>query len=155
MGWSTETVEQPLQSHVTQRLELAAFSLVFMLGCGDKSERTHPVRLKDVPMILEISKPPGNLPREISKNPDQVLIEKTVRELAWSDITFVVLKIDDKNWIEGSGSLNPRDGLSARYMKDGKEHVSTRAPKSLDEIIALLQSYRCGDGRWQKLIDWD
>jgi hypothetical protein len=106
-------------------------------------------------MILEVHELSANQPREISKNPDAALIDKSVRGLAWSEITFVVLKVDDNNWIEGSGSLNPEDGLSARYMKDGKEHVSARAPVSLDEIIALLQSYRSGDGRWQKLIEWD
>ena len=106
-------------------------------------------------MILEVHEPPEDGPREISKSPDAALIDKTVRGLSWSDITFVVLKVDDNNWIEGSGSLNPQDGLSARYMKNGKEHVSAHAPRSLDEIVSLLQSYRAGNGRWQNLIDWD
>lgn len=106
-------------------------------------------------MILEVHEPPDYRPREVSKSPDLALIEKTVKGLAWSDITFVILKVDDNNWIEGSGSLKPTDGLSARYLKDGKEHVSARAPKSLDEIISILQSFHSGDGRWQKMIDWD
>ena len=65
-------------------------------------------------MILEVHEPPALQPREISKNPDLALIEKTVKSLPWSEITFVVLKIDEKNWIEGSGSLDPTDGLSAK-----------------------------------------
>ena len=105
--------------------------------------------------ILELCEPSENTPREICKNPDPAVINKTVKDQEWSDITFVVLKFDDNNWIEGSGSLNPRDGLSARYSKDGEEHVSSRPPKSLEEIIALLQSFLSGDGRWQKMIDWE
>jgi hypothetical protein len=105
-------------------------------------------------MVLEVQEMSEDQPREI-KRLDAAIIEKTVKELSWSDITFVVLKVDDKNWIEGSGSLKPRDGLSARYMKNGTEHVSTKAPKTLHEIVALLQSYHAGDGRWQDLLDWD
>ena len=106
-------------------------------------------------LILEVHAPPNYHPREISRNPNLAMVEQTVRDLSWSDITFVVLKADDNNWIEASGSLNPQDGLSARYMADGKEHVSAQAPKSLDEIITLLQSYCARDGRWQELIEWD
>jgi len=106
-------------------------------------------------MILEIHEPPEYEPREISKNADAAMIRKTVRDLSWSDVTFVVLKIDDKNFIEGSGSLKPEDGLSARYMKDGKEHVSKGAPKSLDEIVLLLLSYQAGNNTWLEMIDWN
>src|SRR5262245_38512294 len=97
---------------------LIAFQLA--VGCSDRTGPNSPAPNNNppgraIPMILEVHAPPDNLPREISRSPDPGLIEKTVRSLPWSDITFVVLKIDDKNWIEGSGSLNPEDGLSASY----------------------------------------
>jgi hypothetical protein len=82
-------------------------------------------------------------------------IDRTVRSLPWADISFVVLKVDEKNWIEGSGSLNPTSGLSARFMKDGAEGVSRQPPRSLEEIILLLQSYRAGDGKWKEIIEWE
>jgi hypothetical protein len=105
-------------------------------------------------MILEVSEPDRS-PRKICRDPDSKTIDDTVKRLPWSDITFVVLKCDEENWFEGSGSLQSGVGLSAAYMKDGIVHVSARAPGSLDEIIALLQSYRSGDGNWQHMIEWD
>ncbi|MFN2564934.1 MAG: hypothetical protein ABR499_07995 [Gemmatimonadaceae bacterium] len=107
------------------------------------------------PMTLVVAEPPGYEERAVAVDPDAETIERAVKGLAWSDITFVFLKVDDRNWIEGSGSLNPVDGLSAKFMDDGAEWVSSRPPTSLDEIISLLQSYRAGDGRWQKLIEWE
>jgi hypothetical protein len=106
-------------------------------------------------MLLVVHEPPDHRDSLVVANPDSSVIERTVRNLPWSDITFVVLKTDENNWIEGSGSLKPEDGLSARYMVHGEEHVAARAPSSLDELLALLQSYRRGDGRWLQLIDWN
>jgi hypothetical protein len=108
-----------------------------------------------VSMLLVVYAPPDQHDSLVAADPDSSLIERTVRNLPWSDITFVVLKTDEQNWIEGSGSLKPEDGLSARYMLHGEEHVSARAPSSLDELLALLHSYRRGDGRWLQLIAWN
>jgi hypothetical protein len=105
-------------------------------------------------MILEIYEPPDHAPRQVAENPDSAKIENTVKGLPWSDITFIVLKIDENNWIEGSGSLNPEDGLSARYSENGKEYVAENPPKSLEVIVSLLQSYASGDGKWKKMIIW-
>jgi hypothetical protein len=106
-------------------------------------------------MMLEVHEPPEYVPLAVAADPDRMTIETVVRSLAWADITFVILKIDDNNWIEGSGSLSPRDGLSARYMHAGKEFVSSRPPDSLQEIIDLLDSFRSQDGRWKNLIEWE
>ena len=106
-------------------------------------------------MSLEIAEPPDNVERVTARDPDAATIARTVHKLAWDPITFVVLKVDEDNWMEGSGSRDPTDGFSARVMLDGEERVSSRAPESLDEIIALLQSYRAGDGRWREMIEWD
>ena len=107
------------------------------------------------PMLLVVHEPPDHQAKLVAADPDSSVLEHTIRSLSWSDITFVVLKADDRNWIEGSGSLNSADGLSARYMLDGEEHIAARAPSSLDELLTLLQSYRRGDGRWLELIEWD
>ena len=105
-------------------------------------------------MVLEVAQS-GGKPRVVSTNPDVVTIDRIVRGLPWSDITFVVLRKDETNYIEGSGSLNPSDGLSARYVENGVEHVSRQAPESLRVIVALLASYRSGDGKWRTMIEWE
>jgi hypothetical protein len=112
-------------------------------------------RVLVVAMILEVHEPPEYVPLVVATDPDRMTIETVVRSLAWADITFVILKIDDNNWIEGSGSLSPQDGLSARYMEDGQEFVSSRPPDSLQEIIDLLDSFRLQDGRGKNLIGWE
>ncbi|HVE79651.1 MAG TPA: hypothetical protein VNA89_12340 [Gemmatimonadaceae bacterium] len=106
-------------------------------------------------MVLEVAEPPTHEERVVARGPDAATIEQIVEGLAWADITFVILKRDERNWIEGSGSLNPEDGLSARYMSDGDERVASRPPASLGEIIALLQSYRSGDERWREMMEWE
>lgn len=55
-------------------------------------------------MIIEVHESPEYVPREISDQPTPDLIEATLRSLPWSDITFVDLKIDDRNLIEVSGT---------------------------------------------------
>ena len=106
-------------------------------------------------MTLAVSESPACEERVVAQDPDGAAIERAVRGLSWADITFVVLKVDERNWIEGSGSLDPTDGLSAKVVNDGEERVSRHPPRSLEEIILLLQSYRAGDGRWKEMIDWD
>ena len=90
----------------------------------------------------------------ISTDPTEQIILDTINNLSWNDLTFVILKIDDDNLMEGSGSLNPSDGLSARYLENGQEHVSSSAPESLQIIYDLLASYLVGDNTWRHIIDW-
>ena len=106
-------------------------------------------------MVLLIHEPPEHIERVLARSPDAATIRDAVNGLTWSDLTFVTVKRDNNNWLEGSGSLNPEDGLSARYMANGEEHVAARAPNSLNEIVALLQSFAASDGRWRQLIEWD
>jgi hypothetical protein len=120
----------------------AVMASIVVLGCR------HP------DLTLQVLEPNEREERVVAKNPDSVVIKNTVESLKWSGITFVILKRDSKNWIEGSGSLRPEDGLSARYSEDAVEHVSARAPVSLGEIVDLLQSYRSGDGRWRTMMEW-
>ena len=106
-------------------------------------------------LVLEVHDPPDWKPREVAADPDAATVERTVRGLPWSDITFVVLRKDEENYFEASGSLSPGDGFSATYVEDGVEHLSREAPASLDAVVALLESYRSGDGRWRTMIAWD
>ena len=106
-------------------------------------------------MILQVCEPPSCTPRDLAINPDLSTIAAAIRALSWDDITFVVLRLDENTWIEGSGSLRPEDGLSARFMEDGVEHVSRSAPEGLNVIEQLLTSFLLRDDRWRTLIEWD
>jgi hypothetical protein len=103
-------------------------------------------------MKFYVQDPPDSKVRSIATDPDNALIASTVLSLEWSDITFVVLEIDDANCMCVSGSFS--DGFFADYRECGTVHVSDRAPESLEEMIALLQSYRHGGERWRDLIEW-
>lgn len=140
------------------RMLVLILILVFV-GSQSESKPSVPVQFEKKPaqgktMKLEVLEPNERSERVASQHPDGDTIKKTVQGLKWSDITFVVLKIDEKNWIELSGSLKPEDGLSARYMENGVEHVSARAP-SLAEGVSLLQSYQSGDGNWRYNLSWE
>ena len=106
-------------------------------------------------MILQVCEPPSCTPQDVAINPDERTLVAAIRALSWDDITFVVLREDENTWIEGSRSLQPEDGLSARCMEDGVEHVSRGAPDGLDVIEQLLTSFLRGDDRWRTLIEWD
>lgn len=105
-------------------------------------------------MILQLYPPPNHEPTTITDAPDAGQVEATIRNQPWDDITFVVLRIDDANWFEVSGSLDPSDGLSAAYSEDGIEHVSDGAPESLDICVSLMLSYLRSDDKWRTAIDW-
>ncbi len=105
-------------------------------------------------MILELYSPPTNDRQVVTDSASDSAIELTIRNQPWDDITFVVLRIDDDNWFEVSGSLNPDDGLSASYSESGTEHVSASPPESLDHCIALMRSYLKGDDKWRSEIKW-
>ncbi|NNL99558.1 MAG: hypothetical protein HKO62_02325 [Gammaproteobacteria bacterium] len=106
-------------------------------------------------LTLEIFLPPDHQPQTIADNPSASQLAFTIRRLAWDDLTFVVLKYDDENWIELSGALTDDFGLSARYWNDGIEHVAARPPADLDEGTRLLEHYRRGDSLWKQMISWE
>jgi hypothetical protein len=103
-------------------------------------------------MTLEVAEAPSHEERVVAQNPDAEAIGRVARQLSWSDVTFVVLRIDDENWMETSGSS--KDGFSAKITLAGETWISSRPPESLDEMITLLVSYRNGDNAWQDLIEW-
>lgn len=105
-------------------------------------------------MILEVYSPPANDRQIVADTANESAIVSTIRNQRWKDLTFVVLRIDDKNWFEVSGSLNPEDGLAARYSENGTEYVSDVAPDSLEQCISLMLSYFKADDKWRSDIRW-
>ena len=79
---------------------------------------------------------------------------RTVTTLPWQEITYVVARINDDCWLEGSGSLKPEDGLSAACRVSGTDYVAREAPASLLGIVALLAAFVRKDGRWRTMIEW-
>ena len=103
-------------------------------------------------MRLEVHQPPDCPVRIIAVDPDLRLIALTVLELDWSDISFVELCLDDNHSLGVSGSF--RYGFAATCRENGIEKVSDRPLDSLEEMVALLQSYRAGDDQWWQMIGW-
>jgi hypothetical protein len=104
-------------------------------------------------MLLQVAEPPECNVRVITADPDPNLIASTVFGLAWSDITFVELWVDDEHSMCGSGSL--RHGLAGSYWEGDRQYVSERPLDSLEEMVELLQSYRAGDNKWREMIGWE
>jgi hypothetical protein len=101
-------------------------------------------------MKFYVQDPPQCDVRPIATDPDADLIASTVLGLEWSDITFVVMERDRKNCLCVSGSFP--HGFCTDYTENGAHQVSDRAPESLEEMIALLQSYRRGDEKWREMV---
>lgn len=104
-------------------------------------------------MKLEIHAPPDNDVSIVSDAATGRQIAEVIESQPWNDITFVVLRRDDDNWFEVSGSTTA--GFSARYMADGEEFVSSRAPDSLAEMSLLMASYLEDEGKWKSAIGWE
>jgi hypothetical protein len=105
-------------------------------------------------MTLEVFESENGQSKVVATNPDLKTIETVIRGLSWKEITFVTLKIDEQNHLEASGILNPEDGLCAIVTQNGVSRFARPVPERLDQIVALLQSYRNGDGRWEKMFRW-
>jgi len=130
-----------------------AVSIVLLFACepSKATAQRRPSRATARQLVLEAYEPPSQQKRVVATNPSKQVITRTIRDLRWSDITFVVLRLDDRNWIEASGSRS--DGFSVKFARNGKERVSESAP-TLDEIVALFQSYVANDGRWERMVKW-
>lgn len=121
----------------------------------ERKVATSPERspLEKTAMTLELYAPPDNQVSIVSDVATQRQIADTIEDQPWSDITFLVLKRDEDNWFEVSGSTSA--GFSARYMADGREFVSSRAPDSIAEMCILMTSYLEEDGKWKTAIGWE
>ncbi len=122
--------------------------LAVAVACG-RPEPSGPVAAT----VLEVHEPPEYRPRLVARDPDAALIAEPVHALPWQEVTFVVLVREDGSFLEGSGSLRPEDGFSAKFGDGDREHVSSRPPESLEDVVRLLQSFRAGDGSWREAFD--
>ncbi|TWT32789.1 hypothetical protein [Blastopirellula retiformator] len=113
-----------------------------------------PSELRGAAVTLVLLEGPDYEPRVLDVNPTPEEIDAHVHQQPWDQLTFFVAQLNDNHWLEGSGSLKPEDGLSARCKIGGKEYVTSQAPQSLDEIVALLASFAQKDGRWRTMVEW-
>jgi hypothetical protein len=123
-----------------------------MVGCSKVAQDARGLSASKN-MKLELCAPPNNEPVVLATSPTVERVTDAVMQQPWTNITFVVLKRDEQNWLEVSGATG--DGFSARYMADGKEFVSVRAPASLEEMCMLMKSYLMGDAKWKTAIKWE
>ena len=105
-------------------------------------------------LILMVGTEPRLQVRVHTVHPDAQQIETIVRGLDWSSLKVVILRTAEHRFLELSGSLDPHDGLSGRFV-DGAEEMITREAPSLDEGIRLLQAYAAGGSDWKTLVEWD
>jgi hypothetical protein len=102
--------------------------------------------------LLTVVDGPSLNPREIATNPDGDAIERCIRSLSWSAMTFVTLE-RDRDSLTASGSVD--DGWSMSYVDNDEEHISARPPENLDVVIAIIRRYAGNDRSWRKMIDWE
>jgi len=129
---------------------ILALGTIFLSGCMDKIEEK-----KESTMVLIVAESPDFEEKIVANSPTPELLESTVQSLAWSDITFVILKKNEQDWLELSGSLDPSDGLSMRYFDSTGEFVSDRAPSSLKEGTTVLKKYLLDNPEWKKTYNWN
>jgi hypothetical protein len=101
---------------------------------------------------LVVYEPPDHEPRVVAEKPNLAQLQETIQGMKWTDITFVVVRRDEDNWIEFSGSTE--DGFSARYMEEGQEYVISQAPASTVDGVTLLGLYLRGDDGWRTDYEW-
>ncbi len=89
---------------------------------------------------------------KITQNPSRDDVEKIVKSLHWDDISWAILKIDKKNRIECSGSIN--DGFAIIYQENDSDYIGNNAPESIDEIIEILIQYLNYDNSWKNKFTW-
>jgi len=104
-------------------------------------------------LSLILFPPPDNEPVLLADTPDAEAVRRAVTEQKWGEITFLLLKADEENWLEVSGSLE--DGFSARYREHGKEWIANAPPAFPQETMQLLVSYLKRDDRWRTMVGWD
>lgn len=72
---------------------------------------------------LEVLEPSSDKLKVVATDPDGALIAKTIKALPSTDFTIIALRIDEKHFIEGSGSTHPDWGLSVKYADGGEEFM--------------------------------
>ena len=92
------------------------------------------------------------------QHPTEKTIRKTLRSLDWlGGFHQVILVTSPGVSFEVGGSLDPSDGLSSSYSdsQEGVFKVINEGPKSVAEMESLMVSFYRGDGRWERLNDYE
>ena len=100
----------------------------------------------------------GGQGKSVNKNPTEEIIRSTIRRLDWVDgFHHVWLVTPPGESLEVSGSLDPDYGLSSAYRdwSNNVVRVIKEPPISVDQMEDLLVSFHLGDGRWEKLNEYE
>jgi|GEM_PF-4575149 len=82
------------------------------------------------------------------ENPKMLDVARVVRTVDWNRFTNVTLTIDEDNWLDGSGSMDPVDGLSMMLSVDVTQYVATPAPTRPEDMFEPFRRYLEGDLKW-------
>ncbi len=104
-------------------------------------------------MILEVDTSIIRGIPKITQDPTKEDIHNIVGSLHWDDISWAILKIDEKNRIECSGSYN--DGFAIIYQEGESDYIGFDSPTSVDEIIDILTRYLNNDNSWKDMFAWE
>ena len=77
----------------------------------------------------------------VSNWPTIELLVSTISSIDWQVFSFVTLVVDDDNWLDGSGCMNPTDGLSVMLSVDRIQYVSSSAPNHPADLVPFFESY--------------
>lgn len=109
----------------------------------------------EIKMELMVISDYGSKEEIISNCATPKIIRKTMDSLDWKGFHQVVLSIDEHNFIEVGGSLDPSDGLSVLYEENGEQSVIKKPPETVQEMTDILLSYLAGDRDWKNKYEWD
>lgn len=82
----------------------------------------------------------GQIENVISTSSTLKDIEQTMANLDWNKFHKVILEKPNGDLIEVGGSL-VEDGLSVMYIEEGKEHVISAPPTTVNEMSNFLKWY--------------
>ena len=107
---------------------------------------------------LHVLSADGAQDRLVDKNPTVDIIRATIGSLDWAEgFHHVVLVTSPGVSLEVGGSLDPDIGLSSSYADENNSvvRIIRDAPVSVEHMEDLLVSFHLGDGRWEKLNEYE
>ena len=96
-------------------------------------------------------------PQVVAEEPGLEAVTAALASTDWNRLAFLTLERDEKNRLEGSGSINPVDGLCLILLEDGVEHVSETAPPDPQAMLPAFNAYLQGnvDYVFRVIVDAD
>ncbi len=94
----------------------------------------------------------------VDKYPSERSIRATIRNLDWVDGFHQVLLVTSSGVsLEVGGNLDPDIGLASVYRDWKKEiyRVTREPPTTVQNMEDLLVSFYLGDGRWERMYDYE